>query len=361
MRHLMVLAVCVAMVACERAEARVRPDLFAVNGQGIPRLPAQARDAHLAAIRAAGIAMVRVDASWGAVEPVAPSGDQHNYRWGFYDDWVTALARHRLRWQATVDYSAPWAATTPGNWRTPPADPAAYAAVAGAFAARYGHDGQFWSEHPELPYLPVLLWGIWNEPNATIFWFPQPEPARYAELLAHAAVAVKAADRRARVLFGSMLSTQNPEWFVTEALRARPDLPALVDGVAWHPYAYDDAGVIEQTRRFRRTLDRLGFAGLPLDITEFGWQSGVPGAWPEPTRAKMMWRLAARLPRSDCNVRTIAAHTWLDETGAGYGIATASANLLHAGVGYVRGLARAAARRDSRVALCYPDRRARSR
>ena len=348
-----VVAACLAAIVCSApAHAQDPPPVFAVNGQAVLGLPDDLRDVHLDAMRAVGASTVRVDASWGTVEPSAPLDSRHSYRWDVYDSWVAALARHGLRWQPTVAYSAPWAAATPGDWRTPPADPAEYAAVAGAFATRYGHGGQFWSEHPELPYLPVALWELWNEPNSPRFWAPQPEPARYADLLAQAAGAVKAADRQAAVLFGGVLSSQRPEWFVTEALRSRPDLVALVDGVAWHPYGYDYAFVVEQTRLFRRALDRTVLAGKPLDITEFGWPSGVPGAWPEPTRARMMYRRAARLPRSDCRVRTIAVHTWLEETGERYGIATPWARLLPAGEAYARGLAWASAHRNSPVSLC---------
>ncbi len=51
-----------------------------------------------------------------------------------------------------------------------------------AAAERYGRDGEFWEEHPDLPYLPIKRWEIWNEQNIVSF-DADPRPARFAMLL----------------------------------------------------------------------------------------------------------------------------------------------------------------------------------
>lgn len=49
----------------------------------------------------------------------------------------------------------------------------------GFFAARYGPGGAYWRENPGLPYRPIRVWEIWNEPNLREFWgdrAPDPLP-----------------------------------------------------------------------------------------------------------------------------------------------------------------------------------------
>ena len=36
-------------------------------------------------------------------------------------------------------------------------------------AERYGPDGSFWEENPDLPFLPIRRWEIWNEENIVTF------------------------------------------------------------------------------------------------------------------------------------------------------------------------------------------------
>ena len=45
------------------------------------------------------------------------------------------------------------------------ADANAMAAFVSSFAQQYGRGGTFWSQHPELPYLPVESYEIGNEPE----------------------------------------------------------------------------------------------------------------------------------------------------------------------------------------------------
>src|SRR5579884_1169082 len=129
-----------------------------------PQLARQAA-AQLSALQATGAALARTDALWEAAEPHAPAHGQHHYDWAFDDLIAAALAQHGLRWLPVIDYSPGWAQSVPGQDHSPPASDADYAAYAGAFAARYGPGGAFWSAHASLRALPVQEIEIWNEPD----------------------------------------------------------------------------------------------------------------------------------------------------------------------------------------------------
>ena len=49
-------------------------------------------------------------------------------------------------------------------------------------ARRYGPDGYFWEDNPELPFLPIRRWEIWNEENIVTF-ADEPDPAAFAKLI----------------------------------------------------------------------------------------------------------------------------------------------------------------------------------
>ena len=53
-------------------------------------------------------------------------------------------------------------------------------------AERYGPDGSFWVEHPDVPYLPIRTWEIWNEENIVTFSDPT-DPSTTRGCCAHSA------------------------------------------------------------------------------------------------------------------------------------------------------------------------------
>jgi polysaccharide biosynthesis protein PslG len=65
----------------------------------------------------------------------------------------------------------------------PPASNAAYAAFVGAAVRRYGPTGTFWRSHPNVPFLPVHAWQVWNEPNIPNFWRSGVNAKEYVALL----------------------------------------------------------------------------------------------------------------------------------------------------------------------------------
>ena len=85
---------------------------------------------------------------------------------------------------------------------------------------RYGVGGTFWSDHPELPELPMREWEVGNEPNLAA---NNPgyvsadrnrgiQPGSYAELLIHTAAVLRSApgfSPTSRVLFAGLFSGRN--------------------------------------------------------------------------------------------------------------------------------------------------------
>ena len=112
----------------------------------------------------------------GADSPGAP------YDWSHYDPVIAGAARNGIRVLATVYSSPEWAEPTP---EYPPLGPrlSQFEDFVRAAVGRYGSNGSFWRDHPDVPKLPVTDWQVWNEPNSPLFWKPKPDPARYLELL----------------------------------------------------------------------------------------------------------------------------------------------------------------------------------
>lgn len=281
-----------------------------VDPAGRPRAIAAA---HAQKIGAGGIRLGRTDAYWAWAEGSAPVGGRHRYSWSRLDNVAALLARDGIRWLPVIAYSTYWAATVPGNDKTPPTSDADFAAYAEAFARRYGEGGTFWAEHPELPALPVTAYEVWNEPNLHVFWQPAPDPARYASMYQAARAAIKRADSRATVIVGGL--APYADGYVEQMYAARPELKGAVDAVAYHPYGPDADLVLRLVRRLRTTLDDLGEDDVPLWITEVGWPTQGTGglsaeALPDFTRAANLSLVTDALLGSNCGVATVSPYTW---------------------------------------------------
>jgi hypothetical protein len=274
----------------------------------------------LGAMQAEGVRIVRTDASWGGAQPAPPSPSGPGYQFAQFDALVTELASHDMTWLPIIDYSTPWAESVAGDPFSPPVSDGPYAAYAQAVAARYGDGGSFWAENPQLPYEPVQTFEIWNEENGT-FWSGAPNPASYALQYMQTRAAIHAVDPSAQAIVGGLVEVlPGPaSQYVQAMFRAQHSLRGNVDGFALHPYGINAANVLEDVATFRQTLDSLGEASVPIDITEFGWDSDAGEAW----RATQMHNVAIGLANSDCGIGEISPYVWYEQTGSGdYSLAT---------------------------------------
>ena len=93
------------------------------------------------------------------------------------DPIVAAAARARIALLPTVLGTPSWAARHPELRNSPPKGTEAYAAFMRALIGRYGPDGSFWAEHPDVPKQPLREWQLWNEPDHLHYWSISPTRA----------------------------------------------------------------------------------------------------------------------------------------------------------------------------------------
>jgi polysaccharide biosynthesis protein PslG len=309
---LLLAAVVLLMPARAHAAGPTRDGFFGVNPGDLFKLPQSQWDTHLQAISDDGVQVVRMGAWWSDLEPGAPVNGQHGYSWSDIDKQVGALARHHLQWEPLLCFSATWASTIDGDYNGAPAGTDNFARFGAALAQRYGAGGSFWSEHPELPALPVASYEIWNEENAKVYWHPGTAGS-YADLYAATHSAIHGVDDSARVVVGGLAaadnsSVQDPADFVRAMYTHRPDLRGRVDAVALHPYAREPRSVYTKVAQFRHELDDIAGPGVPLELTEIGWTTADT---PESRRADYLREVASTLSRTDCGIDRLSAYAWL--------------------------------------------------
>jgi hypothetical protein len=152
---------------------------------------------------------------------------------------------------------------------------------------------------------------IWNEPDNPTFWYPSPNPAQYAVLYAAAQRAIAAVKPQIHVIVGGLNHPSTTLRTLIPAIRA---LHAPIDGVSVHPYALTPAGVLENVRRARRLLDRLGVGPVALYVTEFGWTTQPPGALdyaPAQARPGYVQDTLAALGHTDCHIAAVTVFSWV--------------------------------------------------
>ncbi|MFL5822903.1 MAG: hypothetical protein ACJ764_05610 [Solirubrobacteraceae bacterium] len=254
----------------------------------------------------AGLGVGRVAPLWELTEPRPPLAGHHHYDWR-YDDFIAReLAGHGFRWLAVLGFAPGWAAVAPAVLHAAPRGTAAYAAYAAAVARRYRG--------------LISAFEVWNEENTPVFWRPAPDPVAYARLYLAARQAIHRVDPKAPVLIGGLVAGHRK---FLRGLLLQPGLRGMVDGVAIHAYGPDPSHVLGQVRSRRLELNALGFGGVPLYLTEYGWSSRQvsspgPGAGtiranyaPAPVRGPFIVQTARDLLSSDCNIRAATFYAWL--------------------------------------------------
>jgi hypothetical protein len=209
-----------------------------------------------------GAAGVRVAFYWSQGQPSGPGAVD----FARYDAPVLAAAREGLEVLPVVFGTPGWARRQPGDFASPPRDPADYARFLTALVARYGSRGSLWSEHREVRRRPIREWQVWNEPNLPAFWSQQPFAAGYVRLLRAARAALRDADPRARAILAGLPNG----W---DALRQiyRAGGRRSFDAVAIHPYTKQAFRLPRYIAAARRVMTRFGDRRKPLWVTEVSW------------------------------------------------------------------------------------------
>jgi polysaccharide biosynthesis protein PslG len=237
--------------------------------------------------RAAGSRWVRIDVNWSLIQRGGPT----SYEWEPFDRVVRAATSRGLRVLAGVLYTPAWARPGTPDAAYPPADLATYANFCRAAVAHYAPLG-------------VKHWEIWNEPNIP-FWKPEPDPARYAQMLKLAYPAIKQADPQAFVIsaglspYGGYGNTapglMNPVTFLERMYAA--GAAGSFDALGWHPYNFGGLffhpmsawSQLSETQPSARSLMvAAGDGAKQIWGTEFGAPTGGDGGISESAQADMV-------------------------------------------------------------------------
>jgi polysaccharide biosynthesis protein PslG len=216
------------------------------------------------------VGTLRVNLAWGTVQASPDAG----YDWSHYDGVIGEAAKNGIRVLPTVYSSPEWAEPSPeyaplGD-RLPEFEDFSRAAV-----ERYGSDGSFWREHPDIPKLPITLWQLWNEPNSPLFWKPAPNVGDYVELLRGFDSTVKRTDPKAQVMIGGLFPTPKGGISMQAFMTAlyREGAQGHFDAAAIHPYAADPEDALASTADLRNAMNAASDPHKPIWITEVGWAS----------------------------------------------------------------------------------------
>ncbi|MBJ7328709.1 MAG: hypothetical protein JHC95_02360 [Solirubrobacteraceae bacterium] len=311
-----------ALLVPSQAGAATSPDYYGLNVQTLFRLdtlPVARWGSFLDQMRTGGMTRARTDAHWQYVEPNGPGGGQHRYVWyrsndprASMDYQARILASRGIRMVPVLSHAPPW--TSGSGTRVAPQFYDDLGAFAAAYAKRYGPDGDFWRENPDLPELAVHEYELWTEANSTIFWTGGPNPAEYVAATRAVRSALKAEDPSAKLL--ASIGWQNFGNFMRQLYAG--GIKGQIDGVGFHPYAPHAPAIIDLVRIMRNVLREVGDGALPIWLTETGQPvtytgAGGPradsGVVSDAARAATQTLTGDALARSDCDVRDFQVYT----------------------------------------------------
>jgi hypothetical protein len=300
------------------AAAAGNPFVGVVSEDAFAR-PGSYRRATFSRQRAAGVGTVRQTLHWANVER-APG----RYDFNSFDGFVGDAARAGIRILPILFDPPAFRSSRPSRHALrgtyPPRDDAAFAAFAAAAVRRYGPSGSYWSEHPEIPPLPIRDWQVWNEPNLPVYWRPRPDAGAYVALLRAASNAIKAIDPGADVVTAGL-----PQSRLRGAVALRTWVSRMYsagaadafDTLALNPYSPTAGGVLTFLRRIRALMNGRGDSAASLWATEFGWSDRGPGSKFRLGPSGQARQVGATLrllwaKRRPLNLRGVVYYAWRD-------------------------------------------------
>lgn len=328
------LALALLLVGAASASAAPRKVPFGFVGMGVDRSltaagPLYLRPSEFRLMAESGVETIRTAFYWGGAQPYAREQDVPlDQRQRFEesvagvptdytptDEVMAAAAARGIRTVPTILLSPAWAARYPGRFGSPPKKPGHYANFVRAMVRRYGPGGSFWGERPDLAYVPIRDWQIWNEPALDYYWSDQPFARGYVRLLKRAYSAVKQADPSARVVLAGL---HNRSWKALDKIYRAGGRGAF-DVVAIHPFTYKPENVIRILRLARNVMKKNGDSRLPLTVTELSWPSasraktGFGRGITERRQAQLLSQAYVLLERARRELRLTSVfwYTWL--------------------------------------------------
>jgi polysaccharide biosynthesis protein PslG len=242
---------------------------------------AERRAATVAAIRESlGAQVVRDGLLWNQVEPV-----EGEFDWSIPDGVVEDIRAAGIEPLLVVSGSPSWAngvpESTPDQYLyVPPRGP--------AFDAWLDHYSDFLAAAVQRYRDVVRRWEIWNEPNLTAFWRPNPDPVAYREMYERLRATILSVDPKAQVAVGGLAAlavASLPNISGLAFLRSLTRTGPPLDNVAIHPYPTaghaPDVHVPGENNfdDIKRVHDHLVAEGerASIWVTEWGWSSATVG------------------------------------------------------------------------------------
>jgi hypothetical protein len=244
------------------------------------------------------VGSVRLPLYWSAIQSEPPGVAEPD--WSSFDHEVSLAAEAEIRVMPFVLGSPAWAASRSidlpvrSSWQR-----WGWSTFLRATVHRYGPGGSFWREYPELPYLPIRNWEVWNEENIVTF-NGRPDPVGFASLIRISGRILHHADPGAKVILGGLFGRplQIPPNvgsgdFLSRVYRARR-VKRYFDGVALHPYVAHARAMGAQLANLRRIMRVHNDGATPIYVTELGWgSSSGPTRW-----ERGLWGQADQLSQS---------------------------------------------------------------
>jgi hypothetical protein len=222
----------------------------------------------------ARIGTYRSELFWAGVEP------HQGWRvWSDYDDLMANADRAGLTVLPKFFGTPGWLASTPGSPPRAQRAVAAYLAFVRDAVQRYGPNGDFWKQHPQLRYNPVREWQVWEEPNVRNYWGGRPNARQYAKLVQRTAAAIHTVDPGAKVVLaglnGGLTGARSPAGFLRRLYTIR-GIKRSFDAVALDPRSKNTRDLARVLRGMRRAMRRGHDSRTSLWITSLGFPTGGP-------------------------------------------------------------------------------------
>jgi hypothetical protein len=317
-KTLPILVLALAAVWPAAAHAYLPPGFIGVS----PQSSANAKDFEL--MREAGVRSVRLPLYWSAVQEGPPGFAEAD--WDGFDHEVGLAAEAGVRVMPFIWGTPEWASLQVTDLPVRTASQrAGWSRMLRGAARRYGPNGIFWAENPELPFLPIRHWEIWNEENIVTFADPV-DPVAFARLIRISGRALHRVDPGAEVILGGFFGRplQIPPNVASGDFLARlyrlGNVKRYFDGIALHPYVARARAMRAQIENLRRIMGNNGDGRTPLYVTELGWGSrSGPTRWERGLygQARQLSQAFAMLSanRLRWRVRGVWWFTWTDEGG----------------------------------------------
>jgi polysaccharide biosynthesis protein PslG len=229
----------------------------------------EVQDSQWDLMASSGVESVRTVFSWAGAQR---EGRDSPISFSETDPVMRRAALRNIHVLPVVIYAPSWARAYRGRFTSPPRKRSDYVTYLAALVDRYGPDGTFWTENPDLPKLPLREWQIWNEPHLAQYWdAPEKGPYGYVRayplLLRASYNMIKTLDPGAKVVMAGL--TQRA-WDEIEVLYQH-GVKRYFDIAALQIFPQTVKRAVKATRFFGEAMRARGDGRKPIYLTEITW------------------------------------------------------------------------------------------